>query len=127
MPAPPKRLLLVEDDHVIRRMIAAVLTRKGFSVFHETQSDRAIERLAGEEFDAVLLDLMILPAGGNSVLGWMEAERPELLRRTLVVSAATPQVVEQTVAGRCGALLKPFDIDVLAAEVASRTSLLNPG
>jgi hypothetical protein len=63
---------------------------------------------------------MILPSGGSAVLAWMELNRPDLLERTVVVSAASPMEIERATTGRpCRCLPKPFDIQELASAVTS--------
>ncbi|MGH9458380.1 MAG: response regulator [Thermoanaerobaculia bacterium] len=115
-----KRILIVEDDDAIRRLIAAVLQRNGLEVLEETTSEGAVAKLEADEADAVILDLMILPHGGASVLDWMEEERKDLLSKTIVVSAAMPHEIDMATRGRaCSAIPKPFDIEQLVRTVFS--------
>ena len=110
-PGRPTRVLVVEDDDAIRRLIASLLERERMEVIEETRSDRAIAVLEEAQFAAIILDLMILPGGGRSVLDWMERKRPDLLPRTVIVSAASPTQIERVTKGRpCRSVPKPFDI-----------------
>lgn len=116
--ADNRRILVVEDDDAIRRLIASVLTRERMEVIEETRSDEAIAMLESQPFGGVVLDLMILPGGGRAVLAWMERNQPHLIERTVVVSAAAPREIESATNGRaCRCLPKPFDIRELASLV----------
>lgn len=118
--ADRRKILVVEDDEVIRCMIVRILSRERMDVLERTRSDEAIAILAAERVEAIVLDLMILPSGGSDVLAWMELNRPDLLERTVVVSAASPKEIERAITGRpCRYLSKPFDIQELASAVIS--------
>lgn len=96
---------------MIRRLIVSLLERERMEVLEETRSDRAIAVLEEAQIAAIVLDLMILPGGGRSVLDWIEGKRPDLLPRTVVVSAVSPAEIEQVTKGRpCRSVPKPFDI-----------------
>jgi CheY-like chemotaxis protein len=51
------RFYLVDDEPAVGRVMKAVLARAGIDAVLETDSARAAERLPGEKFDAVFLDI----------------------------------------------------------------------
>lgn len=118
--ADRRRVLVVEDDDVVRQLIVRILSRGQMEVVEEARSDTAIAVLQEDEIAAVVLDLMILPSGGKMVLQWMERNRPDLVPRTVVVSAASPNQIEEAIQGRnCFCLPKPFEVAELASLVES--------
>lgn len=61
------RVLVVEDDSKLARLVAEFLTANGFQVTVEERGDRAVERIRSEAPDAVVLDLMLPGKDGLSV------------------------------------------------------------
>src|SRR5216684_4654685 len=54
-----ERILLVEDDPRLAEMLSEYLGQAGFGVTVAPLGATALERLAGAEYDAVVLDLML--------------------------------------------------------------------
>lgn len=109
-----RRILLVEDDPVISDRIAHVLTP--FSdVVMVSDGEAAIEKLWSETFDVILLDLMLPRLSGFDVIRHLMMHRPELLKSTVVSSAATDQslqFIDEKAVHRV--VRKPFDVLDLA-------------
>lgn len=55
----PPRVLVADDEDAIRTLVAHLLRRAGFEPVQATDGRHAIERLDAEDFDAVVLDLMM--------------------------------------------------------------------
>ena len=112
-------VLLIDDDPSVRGLLAAVLARDG--VVHESACDgaEAIERLRRRDFDAIVLDLLLPERNGFEVLRFLKAERPHLLPRVVVITAASESTLRHFEDGeRVAAVLrKPFDIAVLSDAV----------
>src|SRR5947207_1106334 len=67
--APPTvRVLCVDDDARNREHIAAMLGAEGFHVAHATNGAEAMEVIAREKIDVVLLDLMMPVQNGTETL-----------------------------------------------------------
>jgi len=56
------RILFVDDDEGCRALVGDILGSHGFDVVSESTVDAGLQRAAQEEFDLVILDLM-LPSG----------------------------------------------------------------
>ena len=61
------RILLVEDDPRLAEMVSEYLGQAGFRVTVAPLGATALERLAGAEYDAVVLDLMLPDMDGLDV------------------------------------------------------------
>ena len=108
------RALAVDDDPAIRGLVRHILSRAGFDVAEACDGVEAVERLADESFDVVLLDVMMPRLDGLGVIRSVAASRPELLRKIILVTAAHMSTLrDQPV---FSVVPKPFDIDALAAE-----------
>ncbi|MBN1774333.1 MAG: response regulator, partial [Deltaproteobacteria bacterium] len=68
--------LVVDDDRTLREGCREVLQRLGHRVAEAESGDGALERLAREAFDLVLLDLRLPGRGGMEVLAWIRAHAP---------------------------------------------------
>ena len=111
------RLLLVEDDAMIGEAILAGLKREGFAVdwVHDAASAEGVLRT--EPFELVLLDLG-LP--GTDGLKLLRSERERGLTLPVLIITARDAVSDRVQGLDAGAddyLIKPFDLDELAARI----------
>ncbi len=106
-----RRVLLVEDEPVIASRIEQVLAPTSTIVTVEN-GDVAIESLIAEPYDCVLLDLTLPRLSGFDVLRHMAMRQPEMLRNTIILTAATDESL-QFIDGNAvaGVLRKPFSPD----------------
>jgi CheY-like chemotaxis protein len=79
--APRKRILCIDDEVDVGRLIARIL-RARHDVVIETDGARALSRLrAGERYDAIICDLMMPSMSGMDFYHELQASMPELARR----------------------------------------------
>ena len=118
-PSRHKRVLVVDDDAAIRSMIVAVLSRDGYDVGEAFGGAEALEQIAWDGYDAIVLDLMMPVVSGFDVLRAISQVRPNS-RCVIAMSAASPQLLDaiDTTLVRTR-LQKPFDIQKLLAAVRS--------
>ncbi len=69
-----KKLLLVEDDDVEAMSVTALLETKGLVIVRARSGPEALERLAQETFDCMVLDLGLSGASGFELLDQLERE-----------------------------------------------------
>jgi PAS domain S-box-containing protein len=114
----PARILLVEDDPLVRTMVAAALADRGHQVT-ETQSPReALARLpALEAVDLLLTDVILPQMNGIELAGRVERQYPGL--RVLFISGYPDQIeaAEQSLDERHDFLAKPFAVAELIRRV----------
>src|SRR5687768_13858586 len=105
------RVLVVEDDPAIGTLVETLLARRGYDCETITDGEDAIRRLRVCSYDAILLDLMLPGAFGFDILRFLDAERPGMSKRVIVMTAASAATLRDFDASRVAALLrKPFDI-----------------
>ena len=112
------RVLVVDDDPSIRRMIIAALKRDGYSFLEAANGRDALDIMRSEHPDVVVLDLMMPILAGWDVLE--ERRHEEALKRipVIIVSAnRDPELATAVDSGICAFLPKPFDIGALSALV----------
>ena len=112
------RLLLVEDHHALRDMLAAHLRACGFLADAAGRGDAAIALLAAGAYDAVVLDLGLPDRDGLEVLahlrGVAQCAVPVLV---LTARDGIGDRVGGLDAGADDYLLKPFDLDEFDARL----------
>jgi CheY-like chemotaxis protein len=119
------KVLVAEDDAVVRDMLRAVLERDGFEVVATASVGEALGRIAAESFDLLLSDLHMPQAGdGFTVVSAMRHTHPHAA--TLVLSGY-PALDEAWAAIRLQAdevLVKPIEVASLREII--RNKLANP-
>src|ERR1700723_2629275 len=82
-------VLVVDDDPDIRLTLRQILREEGFRVREARDGLEALERIADEEPDLVLLDLMMPGINGWEVLATLRHARKDL--PVVVLSALPPE------------------------------------
>ena len=108
-------VLVIEDDRALCRLLELILKRDGLTAEVVQRGDAGAEAIErdGDQYDAILLDMMLPGMNGVEILSRIRERRPHLLDRILVISAA-PTLVLQSVEKECGVkgvFRKPFDLD----------------
>ena len=119
MEEPAARLLVVDDNPANRELLARRLERKGYRVLQAEDGRRALEVLASEAIDLLLLDLMMPGLSGLDVLREVRS-RPSLAALPVLMVSAddeTSRVVEALQAGADDYITKPVDFPVAVARM----------
>jgi two-component system, OmpR family, response regulator QseB len=111
------RLLLVEDDAMIGEAIRTGLKRDGFAVDWVYDGESADRVLRTEAFDLALLDLGLPRKDGLQVLQALRARHQSLPVLIITARDAVSDRIQGLDAGADDYLVKPFDLDELAARI----------
>ena len=111
-------VLLADDNNATVTLITALL-QADFVVDVATDGSEAIEKLKSRQYAAILLDLLMPLVDGYAVLDFLKENRPDLLRRVLVVTASLSSREMQRVKQYdvFGVIAKPFEVDALQSAV----------
>lgn len=106
----PPRILSVEDDPLMAKLLTVLLTREGFEVKSAGNVAMAQQMLAEEMPDLAILDVMLPDGSGFQILEWI---RNQPLLASLPVIMLTAQVSAEDVmhglrSGADGYIFKPF-------------------
>ncbi|WP_327254833.1 two-component system response regulator CseB [Streptomyces sp. NBC_01244] len=121
-PAPaaprPVRLLLVEDDELMRRSFTVSLERYGYTVRAAADGLTGLESFRDEDFDLLILDVMLPGLDG---IGLCRKVRETSLVPVLMMSARGDglDIVAGLEAGADDYVVKPVDTNVLVARIRS--------
>ncbi|HVO12364.1 MAG TPA: response regulator [Vicinamibacteria bacterium] len=118
MTSSPRRMLVVEDDDVLRRRLARAFRERGFEV-EEAEDEAAAKRAADTAaFHCAVVDLRLGDASGLDVVGELLARLPSA---SVVVLTGYGSIATALEAVRLGArhyLTKPADVDEILAALA---------
>ena len=111
------RLLVVEDEKSLNRVVSKRLENMGYEVVSNFNGEEALNSLKSDKFDAVIMDIMMPKVSGLEVLKSMGEQGIN----TPVLLLTAKDTVEDRVLGLdMGAhdyLVKPFSFDELLARV----------
>ena len=110
-------ILLVEDERRIADFIQRGLKAEGYTVIVAPDGESAMGMLANDDFDLVVLDLMLPGASGLDVCRQMRARQD--FTPVLMLSALdrTDDRISGLQLGADDYLVKPFDFDELVARI----------
>ncbi len=111
------RLLLVEDDAMIGSSVQQGLRQDGFTVDWVRDGQAAELALGGEAYDLVVLDLGLPKKPGLEVLRGLRRKNNSVPVLVLTARDAVSDRVTGLDAGADDYLVKPFDLDELAARI----------
>lgn len=89
-PASPagKKILVVEDEHFISELYIRALSKAGYIVTVASDGKQALEQAKTDQFDIILLDLMIPNMTGIEVLRHLRnpSETPKLHSKIIITT-----------------------------------------
>jgi len=109
-----RRILVVDDDASIRTMVRTALERAGYEVATARNGCEAIALIAANDYDVVLLDVMMPKLDGRAVVDQLRKENSPVLAHTYLLTAGIAPAVDDLPVR--GVIAKPFDIHTLLAE-----------
>ena len=123
VPAPPPTVLVVEDEILVRTVIAAYLRDGGFDVVEAGNADEAVRVLAaGIRVDIVFSDVnMPGSLDGFGLAQWLRRERPGL-EIILTSGAAQGARDASDLCAHAPILARPYDHATLARQLRARLS-----
>jgi DNA-binding response OmpR family regulator len=113
------RILVVDDSPTIRKVVASILAQRGFEPLLAADGQEALDALAVESVDLVLLDFVMPRMNGYQFCRELRADASYRSLPVVLMSAKGDKIrgqfVQQT--GAIDAITKPFDARGLVAVV----------
>jgi two-component system KDP operon response regulator KdpE len=110
------RILVVDDDPQIRRVMKVTLTGQGYEVDDAKTGEEALEKLREPRFDVVLLDMNMPGIGGLETCRAVR-EQSEIAIIMLTVRDGNDDKIEALDAGADDYVTKPFNPAELSARI----------
>jgi DNA-binding response OmpR family regulator len=122
----PARILIVDDEPSVRKVVARALEDAGYDVCAVPDRKTALAALSGERFDLAILDVQLPDANGLDLCGEVVREhRLPVVMLTVVTDEA--DAVRALESGADDYVRKPFGVRELTARVASAIRRAQPG
>ena len=112
-----KRVLFLDDDPSMQRLVSALLKRGGYRVDTFLTGREAIAALERDGYEVLLIDVMMPHEGGSTVIRHLRKSNPKLLDHALLVTASPEAVLGPLSKEVAGVVKKPFDSDELLGAV----------
>jgi two-component system response regulator MprA len=113
----PERVLVVDDDALVRRMLTRSLAAEGFEVEHVADGGAALAAAEASAPDLVVLDVTMPGLDGLAVCRRLRANG---LRGSIIMLTARDAVADRVAGLEAGAddyLVKPFAVEELVARL----------
>lgn len=104
-----RRVLLLDDDSSMQRLVSTLLEREGYRVDVFLTGRDAMRAIDRTTYDVLLLDLMMPHEGGMTVIRELSEKNPDLLQRSLVLTASPASVISSVKGQVAGVVKKPFE------------------
>ncbi len=111
------RILVIEDERKVAGLIIAGLTEQGWAVEHSGHGDEGLLVATTQNFDAIVLDIMLPGRDGLSLLRKLRAQHNPVPVILLSARGDVNERVEGLELGADDYLAKPFSVIELVARV----------
>jgi len=112
----PARILLVDDEQSIQTLLSYPLRRDGYDVVQATDGRQALDRFDEQEFDLVVLDVMLPKIDGLEVCRRLRKHSPV----PIIMLTAKSEEIDKVVGLELGAddyITKPFSLREFSSRV----------
>ena len=105
------RILIVDDDENIRKVLTTILEDEGYSVESAGTAKKAIEKTRRKFYNLALIDIRLPDMEGIELLAKMRDTTPKM-RKIIITGYPTLQnAIEAVNRGADAYILKPFDME----------------
>jgi len=111
------RILIVDDDENIRKVLTTILEDEGYDVESVDTAKKAIERTRRKFYNLALIDIRLPDMEGIELLTKMKNTTPKI-RKIIITGYPTLQnAVEAVNRGADAYIMKPFDMEKVLEEI----------
>ena len=114
---PAERILIVDDEEGLRRLLVRVLSKSGYEATAVAGGAEALRQLAGESFDLIITDIKMPEMDGLELLRELKAFDPSLPIIVMTAYGTVENAVKALRAGAYDYVAKPFEIDEMKLTV----------
>ncbi len=111
------KVLLVDDRVDFLKVLAERITTRGYEVAAVSSGTEALKAVGEEDFDAIVLDVVMPEMDGIETLRRLRALDPDLQIIVLTGHGTSQEVIQALALGALDFLVKPADIDSLLERI----------
>ena len=112
-----ERVLLVDDEKEYLEIMSERMRARDIEVTTSTSAREALDMIATESYDAVIMDFMMPEMNGIEALKAIKEKNPEMQIILLTGHATVEKTVEAMKAGAMDLIEKPADLDALSEKI----------
>jgi DNA-binding NtrC family response regulator len=105
------RILIVDDDENIRKVITTILADEGYNVESVDTAKKAIEATKKKFFNIALIDIRLPDMEGIELLTKMRNTTPKMRKIVITGYPTLQNAIEAVNRGADAYILKPFDME----------------
>ena len=115
-----KRILLLEDDEMLKSIIKEFLESNFYDVVAVTNGAEGVRAVLKQDFDVIICDMMMPKLPGDMFYTAIERMRPHLCRRFVFITGhrGNPKINDFIKQVKGTMLAKPFHMDDLIEAIA---------
>ena len=106
-------ILVVDDDRFVRGGLKEMLNYKGYEVDTAEDGVEALKQIEAEDFDLILLDLILPGISGVETITRILSRKPRANVIAMTAYSEQSMVAKAMAEGAKRCLLKPMDIDLI--------------
>jgi len=107
------RILVVDDDESIRKVLATILEENGYIVDTAEYGQEAIEKSKTKFYNLALIDIRLPDIEGTKLLTAMKETTPKMVKIIITGYPSLQNAVESLNKGADAYIMKPLNIDSL--------------
>lgn len=113
-----EKILIVDDEEGMRRLLARVLSREGYEANAVGGGAEALQLIAAEKYDLVITDIKMPGMGGLELLQEIKSYDPALPIIVITAYGTVESAVQALRSGAYDYITKPFETDEIKLTVA---------
>jgi len=105
------RILVIDDDESIRKVLASILEEEGYIVHTAQSGKEGIERTLSEFYNLALIDIRLPDMDGTKVLASIKETTPPMVKIIVTGYPSLQNAIDAVNKGADAYILKPFKVD----------------
>lgn len=119
-----KKILYIEDEVYLARIVKDTLELKGYDVLHKKDGNRITEHISSFAPDLCLLDVMLPDIDGFAVANHIRNTNPNLPVIFLTAKTQTNDIIKGFSSGGTDYLKKPFSMEELVVRIENQLKIM---
>jgi len=111
------RILVIDDDEVIRLVFKANLERQGYIVDIAESAEDALRMIEREFYNLALIDIHLPNMKGTEILGKIEQMQPSMVKLLITGQPTIDSAIEALNKRADGYIMKPVDMEELFVKI----------
>ncbi len=113
------KILVVDDEPVVRQLLSQVLTEVGHEVETTDSGKDTLKRIKSNNYNLILLDMKLPEISGSELYERIKEIEPSMAKRVVFITGDVMGVDTEAILARTGVpcITKPFDVKKLGAEI----------